>query len=123
MRDGCPFCSFDPSRVIFRDEHVFACWDSFAVSDGHVLIVTHRHIADWFGASEAEQRALLVGIAKGREIILNKYAPAGFNIGVNVGEAAGQTVPHLHVHLIPRYPGDVADPRGGVPAISTLVLE
>lgn len=114
MSEECPFCRFDPCRVIFRDELVFAAWDRYAVSDGHLLVITHRHVADWFGASNAEQGAVLAGIAKGREILLERYAPAGFNIGVNVGDVAGQTIPHLHAHLIPRYPGDVPDPRGGV---------
>ena len=114
MSEECPFCGVDPSRVIFRDELVFAIWDGFPVSDGHLLFITHRHVGDWFAASEAEQRALLAAIARGRQIVLDQYAPAGFNIGINVGETAGQTVPHMHIHLIPRYPGDVPDPRGGV---------
>ena len=114
MSDKCPFCGVDESRVVFRDELVFAIWDQYPVSDGHLLIVTARHIADWFDASEEEQRAVLRALDRGRQIILEKHAADGFNVGVNVGQAAGQTIPHLHVHLIPRSDGDVPDPRGGV---------
>ena len=87
---------------------------SYPVSDGHLLVVTTRHVADWFEASEEEQRAVLRALDRGRQIILERHAADGFNVGVNIGEAAGQTIPHLHVHLIPRFDGDVPDPRGGV---------
>ncbi|MDP6721900.1 MAG: HIT domain-containing protein, partial [Pirellulaceae bacterium] len=100
--------------MVFRDDLVFAIWDQYPVSGGHLLIVTARHIADWFETSEEEQRAVLRALDRGRQIILEQHAADGFNVGINVGEAAGQTIPHLHVHLIPRFDGDVPDPRGGV---------
>jgi len=114
MSEPCPFCVLDESRVAFRDGLVFAIWDRYPVSKGHLLVVTKRHVADWFEASEVEQHAVLHALERGRKIILDQHAADGFNVGVNIGTAAGQTVPHLHVHLIPRFVGDVPDPTGGV---------
>lgn len=110
----CPFCRPDPGRVFFESDLVFGIWDAFAVSDGHALVVNRRHVASWFETTPAERAALTEGIAAAREAILRTHAPDGFNVGINVGAAAGQTIPHLHVHVIPRYAGDVPDPRGGV---------
>lgn len=110
----CPFCRPEADRVFHEGELILGLWDMFPVSPRHALIVTRRHITDWFEASLEEQLALLEGIKIARSVILAKADPTGFNIGVNVGEVAGQTVPHLHVHVIPRYEGDVSDPRGGV---------
>src|SRR5690242_287275 len=107
MSEVCPFCHCEPARILFGDDQVFAIWDAYPVSPGHLLIITNRHVADWFEATAAEQSALLGAITRGRQLILQHWAPGGFNIGINVGVVAGQTVPHLHVHLIPRYPGDV----------------
>jgi len=84
------------------------------VSEGHLLIVPRRHVPTWFDASTEERAAITAAIDQGRELLASRHHPDGFNIGINVGEAAGQTVFHLHVHLIPRYSGDVPDPRGGV---------
>ena len=114
MSERCPFCDPPASKVLHRNEHALILWDGFPVTGGHLLVCTKRHVADWFEATDAEQQAILDLLRHGRGLILEHHAPAGFNIGVNVGVAAGQTVMHLHVHLIPRYPGDVADPRGGV---------
>lgn len=110
----CPFCIPESGRVFHVDKLVVGLWDAFPASDGHALVVTKRHIASWFDATAAERAALTKAIDTVRATIEKKHKPAGYNIGVNVGDAAGQTVPHLHVHVIPRYPGDVADPRGGV---------
>lgn len=114
MSPGCPFCRPDPVRVFLRLEHVFALWDGFPVSEGHALIVPYRHVATWFEATP-EERAELFGAIETVCAVIREHWPAdGFNIGVNLGEAAGQTVPHLHLHVIPRRHGDVPDPRGGV---------
>jgi diadenosine tetraphosphate (Ap4A) HIT family hydrolase len=78
---------------------VLGLWDAFPVSDGHALLVTKRHVATWFEATREEQAELLSALAIAREAVLTRHRPDGFNIGVNIGEAAGQTVPHLHVHL------------------------
>ena len=110
----CPFCRPDPSRVFHEDSLVIGLWDSFPVSEGHALIVPRRHVPTWFDASEEERHALIKGIDIAREEILRRHQPDGFNIGINDGAAAGQTVMHLHIHLIPRYKGDIPDPRGGV---------
>lgn len=105
----------DSSRVFQDvDELVFAMWDGFPVSPGHALIVPRRHVATWFEATAEEQRCLMNGVTAAKRVIDDKRRPAGYNIGINVGGAAGQTVSHLHVHVIPRYTGDVTDPRGGV---------
>lgn len=110
----CPFCRPARDRFFHQAPLVCGIWDRFPVSDGHALLVTHRHVATWFDATAEEQQALLEGIKTARTQILRRFKPDGFNIGINVGAAGGQTVPHLHVHVIPRYVGDVPDPRGGV---------
>lgn len=110
----CPFCNPDPSRQFMAGELVLGLWDAFPVSHGHSLIVTRRHVPDWFSASPAEQSALFGALDYARAEVEKAYQPSGYNIGVNVGASGGQTVPHLHLHLIPRYTGDVPDPRGGV---------
>jgi diadenosine tetraphosphate (Ap4A) HIT family hydrolase len=79
-----------------------------------MLIIPKRHIASWFDTTEEEQRDLSCLLQRARMYLMDQYAPQGFNIGINDGVAAGQTVMHLHIHLIPRYSGDQADPRGGV---------
>ena len=114
MNDKCPFCEPPETKVLHCNEHAMILWDGFPVTGGHLLVCTRRHVPDWFEATDAEQGAILDLLRHGRRLILEQHAPAGFNIGVNVGVAAGQTVMHLHVHLIPRYCGDVPDPRGGV---------
>ena len=111
---GCPFCDPPSDRVFVESDLIVGVWDAFPVSDGHALLITRRHVTSWFEATEEERRALTAGIDSARGAILQRHRPDGFNIGVNVGAAAGQTIPHLHVHVIPRYAGDVPDPRGGV---------
>jgi len=93
---------------------VLALLDGFPVSPGHVLIVPHRHIPSWFDATEQERAALFGAIEPVCELIKTRYGADGFNFGINSGAAAGQTVPHLHLHVIPRRSGDMEDPRGGV---------
>ncbi|MEZ5552365.1 MAG: DUF3427 domain-containing protein [Pseudomonadales bacterium] len=112
---SCPFCSFDRGRVFYEDESVLCVWDLYPVSTGHALVVTRRHISSWFDAIPEEHAALQKGIEVARDSIIKHHMPVdGFNIGVNIGEAAGQTIDHLHVHVIPRRTGDVGDPRGGI---------
>jgi diadenosine tetraphosphate (Ap4A) HIT family hydrolase len=111
---SCPFCNADPGRIFFESDLVFGLWDAFPVSDGHALLVTRRHVESWFDATPNERVALTEGVEAVRRAMVQQPPPDGFNIGVNVGVAAGQTVPHLHLHVIPRYAGDVLDPRGGV---------
>lgn len=110
----CPFCPPAAARIFHEDPLVLGVWDGYPVSPGHALLVPRRHVATWFDASPAERDDLAEGIEHARAAILRRHSPDGFNVGMNLGAAAGQTVPHLHVHVIPRYAGDVADPRGGV---------
>jgi superfamily II DNA or RNA helicase/diadenosine tetraphosphate (Ap4A) HIT family hydrolase len=100
--------------VFYRDDLVSALWDGFPVSPGHALLLTRRHVADWFEATDEERSSLTRALSLIKAEVGRRYAPDGFNIGVNVGAASGQTIFHLHVHLIPRYKGDMTDPRGGV---------
>jgi len=110
----CPFCISNNYRVIIANDYAIAFYDGFPIAPGHSLIVPKRHIASFFDATREEQTALLDLLAEMQEILVKERNPDGFNIGINVGEAAGQTVMHLHIHLIPRYAGDQPDPRGGV---------
>ena len=92
----------------------FAIRDGFPVSPGHTLVIPRRLVATWFEATREEQLAILELVDEVKARLDAELRPDGYNIGINAGVAAGQTVMHLHVHLIPRYSGDVADPRGGV---------
>ena len=112
---NCPFCDPDIDRIFYDNDPTFLClWDGFPVSPGHALVVPRRHVETWFKATSQEQENLLKGIELAKREIEKQYQPDGYNIGINVDAAAGQTVSHLHIHLIPRYKGDVEDPRGGV---------
>jgi diadenosine tetraphosphate (Ap4A) HIT family hydrolase len=110
----CPFCDVNNHRIIKENAFAFAIHDGFPVAPGHCLIIPKRHISSFFETTIEEQLSFLDLIAKVQQMIKNEHNPDGFNIGVNDGEAAGQTVMHLHIHLIPRYLGDIEDPRGGV---------
>ena len=130
----CPFCTINPTRILASNTHALAIMDGFPISPGHALIVPKRHVASLFEATREEREALFDLLEEERELLLNPACeggeanpsqppflkgrsvqlPDGFNIGINDGTAAGQTVMHLHIHLIPRYAGDQPDPRGGV---------
>jgi diadenosine tetraphosphate (Ap4A) HIT family hydrolase len=114
-KSDCPFCNPDSEReLIVESATVFAIYDKFPVNDGHALIIPKRHCEDYFDLTFKEQAACIFMLNKVKEIVLSKFSPDGFNVGINVGEKAGQTVDHVHIHLIPRYKGDVEEPRGGV---------
>jgi diadenosine tetraphosphate (Ap4A) HIT family hydrolase len=91
-----------------------ALWDSYPLNPGHVLLVPRRHVASWFGTTGEERDEMLRLADAARMVVLKQHSPDGFNLGINDGAAAGQTVAHVHLHLIPRYCGDMPDPRGGV---------
>lgn len=110
----CPFCSLSPDRHLFANTHGVVIRDGFPISPGHTLIIPCRHIASFFELEPAEREGLMVLLDQARQQLLAELKPDGFNIGINDGAAAGQTVPHLHIHLIPRFAGDREDPRGGV---------
>ena len=111
----CPFCERlgSPEQVAGNDL-TSAIPDAFPISPGHTLVIPRRHVADFFSLSSEEQTAMwqMVGIVKG--ILDEKHRPHAYNVGINIGDAAGQTIGHAHIHVVPRYAGDVADPRGGV---------
>jgi superfamily II DNA or RNA helicase/diadenosine tetraphosphate (Ap4A) HIT family hydrolase/HKD family nuclease len=109
-----PFENPDPERIFLETELVIGLWDAFPVSPGHALLIPRRVVPTWFDATAKEQQALTEAITLAKKVIEKKHQPDGYNIGINAGAAAGQTVFHLHVHVIPRYRGDVEDPRGGV---------
>ncbi len=111
---GSPFLSLPATAWLASNDLAFAILDRYPVSEGHTLVIPKRLVASWWDATEAEQHALLALAEQVKQLLDERYAPDGWNLGVNVGSAAGQTVDHLHLHLIPRYDGDVADPRGGV---------
>jgi diadenosine tetraphosphate (Ap4A) HIT family hydrolase len=111
---ACPFCHVDTGRVLDENELAIAFADGFPVSPGHSLVIPRRHVSDFFELSAREIAAVFELVVRIRSRLAAEHSPAGFNVGVNVGTAAGQTIMHVHVHLIPRYPGDVPDPVGGI---------
>lgn len=110
----CVFCNMPEDKMILSEDLIFACLDRYPVTPGHVLIVTKRHVRDWFEATAEERKAIDEAILRLKKRLDSEYKPDGYNIGINVGRASGQTIDHLHVHLIPRYRGDMDDPWGGV---------
>ncbi|WP_111748653.1 HIT family protein [Salinisphaera orenii] len=108
---GCPFCRVD---AVLANDLAYARSDQYPVTPGHLLIIPKRHVRTWFDLTDAERRAVDNLLFQAREWLVARHQPDGFNIGMNCGEAAGQTVLHVHCHLIPRYHGDSEDPRGGV---------
>jgi diadenosine tetraphosphate (Ap4A) HIT family hydrolase len=110
---NCIFCT--PNRKILAENaNGLAFFDSFPVSRGHALVVPKRHVMTLFEMSEEEYTDCFRLVLALRDLLLARYSPHGFNVGANCGEAAGQSVWHAHIHVIPRYKGDVPDPRGGV---------
>ena len=110
----CLFCTLPTSRIVEENEHAVLILDGYPVSPGHCLVIPRRHIGSFFDATSDERLALLELLDRAKILVADLHEPAGYNIGVNDGAAAGQTIAHLHVHLIPRYHGDTDDPRGGV---------
>ena len=108
------FLARPESEWVSANALAFAIRDAFPVSPGHTLIIPRRLIATWFDATREERMAIVDLIDAVKEKLQEEFQPDGYNVGFNAGEAAGQTVMHLHVHVIPRYRGDVPDPRGGV---------
>lgn len=113
-RPACPFCDLPQERILLATGTTLAFLDASPVTEGHALVVPKRHVASIFELPSDELAALWAQVATVRTLLAEKYSLDAFNIGVNDGAAAGQTVPHAHVHVIPRYGGDVPDPRGGV---------
>src|SRR5208337_1560037 len=115
MKPGkCPFCNAIAEDIVARNELCYALWDRHPVSRGHLLVVPFRHTPDFFSMTVDERAAVMALITSCKGVIVENFSPAGYNIGFNVGTAAGQTVMHCHCHVIPRYAGDVPDARGGI---------
>ncbi|MBO8174106.1 MAG: HIT family protein [Thermococcus sp.] len=110
----CPFCNANPEVLLYEDDLIRILIDSYPANRGHLLVVPRRHVEKWEKLSFEEKVALLRGIELAIEKLKQTLNPDGFNVGINLGKAAGQTVPHLHIHVIPRYEGDTNFPRGGV---------
>ena len=114
MTAKCIFCNLRDERIIYECNHTIAFIDTYPASPGHTLVVPKRHIPTYFDASEDEILAIGKAVQICKELLDNEFNPDAYNIGINNGEAAGQSIKHLHVHIIPRYKGDVEDPKGGV---------
>lgn len=110
----CPFCGLDRARVLLEGSHGLVVRDAYPVSPGHSLIIPRRHVRSFFELTQTERLGLLELLDEAKRALDQELAPKGYNIGINDGPAAGQTIGHLHIHLIPRFDGDQQDPRGGV---------
>lgn len=113
----CLFCDFenpDRNTLVAQNDLAYARWDNIPVSDGHAEVIPKRHVESFFDLDDDEIAAMYELAKATREVIATKYKPDAFTIGINDGEAAGRTIHHVHLHLIPRYAGDVENPRGGI---------
>ncbi|NLB52236.1 MAG: HIT family protein [Syntrophomonadaceae bacterium] len=110
--ENCIFC--EREDLFMENDLAWTKFDKYPVSPGHILIISKRHIADFFSTTPEERRALNQLLDEAKQILDQKYHPDGYNIGINCGEDAGQSIMHLHIHLIPRYRGDLENPKGGV---------
>ena len=114
----CPFCyKIENIEPVLENDLAYAFYDEFPVSKGHMLFVTKRHADDFFDITENERTAIFSLVDDAKRLIDAEFKPDGYNLGCNIGEAAGQTVKHMHLHLIPRYNGDVENPKGGIRAV------
>lgn len=112
LHPDCPFCR-EP-RTVIENELAFVRYDQYPVNPGHCLVIPHRHIAEYFDAT-AEEKVAIWSLVDAMKVRLDaEFSPDGYNVGVNIGTAAGQSVPHIHIHVIPRYRGDMENPKGGV---------
>ena len=114
MTDKCIFCDYTREEIIEQNKLAYLIYDNYPVNEGHMLIIPFRHVADFFVLTEEELNAIYELLIKGQKKLKEEAKATGFNVGINIGQDAGQTIFHVHVHLIPRLHGDVEDPRGGV---------
>ena len=112
--NACAFCSLPPARILLGKPLAIIVRDGFPISPGHTLVIPRRHVGSFFDLTSEERNETLTLLDQAKADLDIEFKPDGYNIGINDGAAAGQTVPHLHIHLIPRYEGDQSDPRGGV---------
>lgn len=111
---ACPFCSLRPAEVLLEKPLAYAKQDGYPLNKGHALVIPRRHVATFFDTTTGERQEMLGLLDETKALLDAKYRPDGYNIGINDGLVAGQTIMHLHVHIIPRYVGDKSDPRGGI---------
>lgn len=110
----CLFCNQNDLKIIYQNTFVYAIYDGFPVNPGHTLIITKRHVSNYFDLTIEEKQSIDGALMYVKSKLDKEFHPDGYNIGINNGEAAGQTIMHLHLHLIPRYHGDTPQPRGGI---------
>lgn len=108
----CIFCKIKEYEL--ENELSYAIFDKTPVNEGHMLIIAKRHVQDFFDLTDEERSAMFKLVCEARKLLDAKHSPDGYNVGVNCGQVAGQSVPHVHIHLIPRYTGDTKAPLGGV---------
>ena len=109
---ACDLC--DPAHTLLQDAHAYVAHEKSSLSKGHVIVAPKRHVADFFEMTSEEHASVLGLLVRAKDLIQGRHAPDGYNVGINIGKAAGQSRMHVHVHLIPRYAGDVPDPKGGI---------
>jgi diadenosine tetraphosphate (Ap4A) HIT family hydrolase len=112
QKNSCPFCSI--TEYILENKLAYAIFDQYPVTKGHALIIPKRHVSDYFDTTPKEKEALHSLVQEIRDLQKEQFSPDGFNVGINCGQAAGQTIFHAHIHVIPRYDGYMENPRGGV---------
>ena len=108
----CIFCRL--KEYVLENDKCYAVFDKMPVTEGHMLIIAKRHVQDFFDLTKEERDAMFDLVSEAKKLLDAKYKPDGYNVGVNCGQVAGQSVPHVHIHLIPRYTGDTEAPLGGV---------
>jgi diadenosine tetraphosphate (Ap4A) HIT family hydrolase len=114
---NCVFCNIDSKQIVFENELAYVKLDKYPVSKGHSLVIPKRHIKTFFEATAEEVNAIRELLHEQKQALDKNYNPDGYNLGTNCGETAGQEIMHMHIHLIPRYKGDVANPRGGIRSV------
>lgn len=119
---NCIFCEYSKEEYIAENDLCFAIFDKFPVNEGHALIIPKRHFQNYFDATKEEIAAMYDLSQEVKKIIDDKHSPDGYNVGVNVNHEGGQTIMHLHMHIIPRYKGDIEDPRGGIRRIKRQLI-
>jgi diadenosine tetraphosphate (Ap4A) HIT family hydrolase len=111
---SCVFCALDPTRIFMSDSETLATLDKYPLTDGHTLVIPRRHVTSLFELSPDEQSRIWLFAARVRKMLAEKHNVENFNVGVNDGPLAGQTILHAHIHIIPRRQGDSSNPKGGV---------
>jgi len=111
MNSDCVFCDPHPKDILFQNEYAYIRFDGYPVTPGHLLVIPFRHVSSFFSVTDEEEAAMWNLVRRGKKYLDAEFHPDGYNIAINDGVIAGQTVMHLHIHLIPRYQGDSDDPK------------